>query len=361
MKKDIKGLVAETEEKVRKYTSKTIEDIINNPAPETEAIMDKGILVVGSRACIYAAPKVGKSLLAIQLGLCLASGTPFLDISILRPCNVLYLNFELDDHRLEQRILEIKERLQLGAVPRFRKLTLLGTDVPLLDTDDGVKAVRSILDLHRDGDGFPVDVLIWDCRYKNCQRSENEDDIMKLWCRNMEQLAKEYGFVPVIVHHQGKRTTGVGAGSSVFDRWINTAIHVEPLWSRGLDHSPERRILIDGSYTPGCRRYAVLDYPIHRIGGAEAWQEPPSKKDQAEELILQCLEEHGGKMEQEELQRIVKGQGCGRSTFSKALNALKQEKRIYSKQDPTKQGRHNVVALVVSPSPELDTFILLNV
>ena len=112
--------------------------------------------------------------------------------------------------------------------------------------------------------GFHVDLLIWDCRYKTFEKSENEDDVMKKWCRNREQLIEIWDFTPVIVHHEGKDTRGVGAVSSVFDRWINTAIRIVPrYWISPLMPSKERKVLVAGNYTLGCEKKVILDYPVH--------------------------------------------------------------------------------------------------
>jgi hypothetical protein len=334
--------------KVEKYLGKDITGILNNPAPEPIPILDKGILVKGSRACIYAKPKVGKSLFAVQMGLCCASGLSFLDIAVTQKVNVLYLNFEIDDYMLEQRIIGIKGKLMLDEVPQFRKLTLLGEDVPLLDTDAGLGKVYDILEVHNSR-GFHVDLLIWDCRYKTVNKSEIQDDILKLWCRNMEELIKDFHFSPLIVHHEGKNTLGVGAGSNTFDRWVNTAIQIVPHhWQSALLPSKEKKVYIGGNYTAGYEQCVVLDFPVHCIGGYEVWQKSMSKKEKARIFILETLQDRA--MPQEELERKAGAMEITRSTFFQALRELEKWQQIRSRQDPDKSGRHNIVELVAEPA-----------
>ncbi len=282
------------------------------------------------------------------MGLCCASGLSFLDIAVTHKVNVLYLNFEIDDYMLEQRIMGIKGKLMLDEVPQFRKLTLLGEDVPLLDTNAGLVQVYDILNVHN-SQGFHVDLLIWDCRYKTINKSEIQDDIVKHWCRNMEELINVWDFTPLIVHHEGKMTLGVGAGSSTFDRWVNTAIQIVPHhWKSALLPSKEKKVYIGGNYTAGYEQCVVLDFPVHWIGGYEVWQKSMSKKEKAMSFILETLQD--GAMPQEELEEKAGAVEITRSTFFEALGELKKCRQIRSRQDPDKSGRYNIVELVAEPA-----------
>jgi hypothetical protein len=338
---DVSILTRFSDEEIKKYSGKNIEEIKSNPAPKPEETLGSGVLIKGAKACIYANAKVGKSVFATQLGLSCASGIPFLDIPVIYPSNVFYLNFELDDRKMEDRILEIKDKLGLEHVPKFRKLTLLGEDVPLLDTKRGTDQVAQLLEV-QDTIGFHVELLIWDCRYKTIQQSENQDDVMKKWTRNMDELIKHYGFTLLALHHRGKDTKGVGAGSSVFDRWINTSIELKPHhWISALSPSEERKVYIGGNYTEGIEKAVTLDFPIHILGGAEVWRKPLSQKEKAKNAILDIL--NTDTMAQEELEVKAREGGHARSTFFAALGELEKEKFILVKQDPAKSGRHNLI------------------
>jgi hypothetical protein len=345
---DVSVLIRPSEEEIEKYSGKSIEEMKEKPAPKAEEILGKGVLIKGAKACVYANAKVGKSIFATQLGLCCASGQPFLGIPVIYPCNVLYLNFEIDDRKMEERILEIKDKLKLERVPKFLKRSLLGEDVPLLDTDKGYRQVARIMEVNSFV-GFPVELIIWDCRYKTVQQSENQDDVMKKWVRNMDELIKQFGFTLLAIHHKGKDTKGVGAGSSVFDRWVNTSIEIKPRgWNSALSPSKERKIIVGGNYKSGLEIPVVLDFPIHVLGGEEVWQKPLSKKDQVKNFILSIL--NGDSMAQEELEEKVTEGGHSRSTFFPALQELKMEGVILVRSDPTKPGRHNIIDSVLLPS-----------
>lgn len=331
-------------EEISIYKAKSIAEMQSNPAPKPEQILGDGVLIKGSKACIYANSKAGKSLFATQLGLCCASGAPFLEIPVIHPCNVLYMNFEVDDYMMERRIIDIKDKMQLTDVPKFRKLTLLGKAVPLLDTRDGYKQTVNILYAQAQT-GFPAELVILDCRYKTILHSENQDDIMKDWIRNMDELIKAYKFTLLVLHHKGKKTEGVGAGSSVFDRWINTSIEVKPhQWYSALLPSKERKVLVGGNYTTGFEKHVILDFPIHVIGGQEVWKKPLSKKEEAMNFILEKLQD-GGK-EQGQLLTEAAEAGHTRATFFQAKGELEKKGEIVTRRDPTKGGRHNIIELL---------------
>jgi hypothetical protein len=250
---------------------------------------------------------------------------------------------------MEKRIKDIKEKLKLTDVDvlRFRKLSLLGLDVPQLDTDDGVKKVAQILEV-QGAIGCPVDLLILDCRYKTVQKSESQDDVMKLWVRKVDELGKLFGHTLLVLHHKGKNTEGVGAGSSVFDRWINTSIELKPHhWDSALKPSKERNVIVGGNYTAGLEIHTILDFPVHVIGGEEVWQKPLSRREEAKNAILDIL--NGGAMGQEELEKRMEQQGHTRDTFFKAKDELQREKFIFIRQDKTKAGYHNIIDSVLLP------------
>ena len=329
------------------YTGRSIQDIIDNPTPKAMPIFDKGTLVKESKACNYGKAKASKSCFSTQQGLCIATGMPFLGVDVIQQQNVLYLNFELHQSIFEERVIEIMKKLGIQGIPQgFQYLTLLGQDVPLLDTSKGLGKVYDILRVQHEM-GFPVDVLIWDCRYKTVSRSENQDDVLKPWITNMDELIKIFKITPIIIHHEGKQTLGVGAGSSVFDRWVNTAIQIKPHhWTSALQASRERRIIVSGNYTSGYEVETVLDFPIHRIGGHEIWQKPKTKKEEAEDIIIELLQNTPGhEMEQSELWAQAKERGVTKSTFNDAKRGLEALDWVNSEQHPVKAGHHNIIKL----------------
>ena len=330
-----------------KFLGRGLSDMHDHPLHKSEVIIGderNTMLAKGARVAMLGQPKSTKTCLAIQMSLDLASGGTFLGrYPVSNPNNVLYLNFELDEALFEERIMLVKNALSYQDTPRFKQLTLLGNDIPLLDTKKGHDQLKAILDMHKSS-GFPVEVLVLDCRWKTFLKSDNEGEVMRTWLSNVESLQIQFGFVPVIIHHEGKKTTGMGSGSSNFDRWINTAIHIQ-----AQPGEATRNIRVYGNYTGVIDIAARLEYPIHKVSAnVEAYLNRPDKKQEAVDFILSKITEKGGQIEQQELVQLATDNGITSHTFNRALNELDEQQRINKVQDTTKPGRHNIIKIVAA-------------
>ena len=92
--------------------------------PPVQFLVD-GILPCGT-GLLTAASKIGKSWLVLDLGLCLAAGSPFMGYPV-TPCGVLYLALEDSLHRLQSRMNQILDGRP--APERF----YFATEAPKLD------------------------------------------------------------------------------------------------------------------------------------------------------------------------------------------------------------------------------------
>jgi len=153
-------------------------DINENPTPPPVPIIADGILTFDSQACIVAYPKVGKSLFTIQSGLRVAQGGDFLGLEVLRACKVLYLNFEIHESIMEERVKQQRGRIAVSDVSNFRHLTLLGDDIPQVNTDGGKQKLIDIIQTNVNDD-FKPDILILDNRWKITLGDPNVSGIIK--------------------------------------------------------------------------------------------------------------------------------------------------------------------------------------
>jgi hypothetical protein len=332
-----------------KYQARSITDTIERPVASPIPIIDEGVLTFDSQACIVGRPKVGKSTFAIQLGIRLALGGECLGLRILRPCKVLYFNFEIHQALMEERIREMRGRFFLSDTPNFRHLTLLGKDIPQVNRDEGKQELTEIIQTDKD---FKPDVLILDNRWKITHGDPNQEANIKPLCLNLEEIKKQFSpMVIIVVHHHGKGTTGVGAGSSAWDRWVNTAFDMIPHhWEGtqgGLRPSKEVKIEIGGNYTPGKTLYLVRDNWNFWIGGNEMWQQPLSKQQGAEQFIIEQLQD-GSEAEEDNKAKAMKAK-IAKATYEIALRKLKESGIVRARQDPTKQGRYNILELTSPP------------
>jgi hypothetical protein len=330
-----------------KYRARTIEDIMERPVDKPVPIIADGILTFDSQACIVAYPKVGKSLFAIQLGLRLAQGGDCLGLEVLQPCKVLYLNFEIHQALMEERVMQQRGRLFVSDMSNFRHLTLLGNDIPQVNTVEGRQKLAEIIQTNIDN-GFKPDILILDNRWKITLGDPNQEANIKPLCLNLEEIRKQFApMVIIVVHHHGKGTTGVGSGSSAWDRWVNTAFDMIPHhWEGtpgGLRPSKEVKVEIGGNYTKGRTLYLVRDAWNFWVRGNEMWQKQLTKQQEAQKLIIEGIQD-GVVVEAENKARAIEA-GIKDATYEIALSKLKEAGEVQARQDPSEQGRHNILEL----------------
>ena len=99
------------------------EDLINQLLPN-----GSGIMLLAGR------PGVGKTNLALLLGLCLASGKPFLGFSCKR-ATVTYLAFEMADDKYLARFDKLLPQFPSSVVDNFRFARILPTKLKQVDSD----------------------------------------------------------------------------------------------------------------------------------------------------------------------------------------------------------------------------------
>ena len=85
---------------------------------------------------------------------------------------------------------------------------------------------------------------------------ENQSAVMTAWCNNIQSLCASYNLAVVIVHHEGKNTTGAGRGHS----WLDTA-----LWIESTNSLKQTKLLIRGRDTEQRGLSVTFNYPIWEL------------------------------------------------------------------------------------------------
>lgn len=94
----------------------SLDEILRKPIPEEDWLVD-GVWTEGSVGLIIGSPKMGKSLLALDLALSVASGSPFLDeFAVPRPGPVVIVSKEDTEAALQARLRKIAEHK--GLIPK---------------------------------------------------------------------------------------------------------------------------------------------------------------------------------------------------------------------------------------------------
>ena len=173
-------------------------------APAEEEWIAWPLLPEGRTISLYGEAKTGKSLLALELVGCLATGRQFLE----RPTahrRVLYVDSENSINR------DVIPRLSaMGFDPDdLGDLTYLTyPELPKLDTEAGGRAVMANLDYH------DCDVLVIDTVSMNISGEENSNDT---WLRFQEHTGlplKREGITVLRIDHAGKGSAGGPRGGS---------------------------------------------------------------------------------------------------------------------------------------------------
>ena len=148
---------------------------------------------------VTAYSKEGKSLFVCNLGICIASGKPFLNqFPVPRRRRVLYFQLEISEKSMQRRLnLMLNYAGENGMIPGpfFQIVNLPPIKI---DQDAGIKAAMRIIRATR------AEVVIWDPLYKLHSQEENKQRDMRRVLEKFEYLRDTFGIAQVIVHHHGK-------------------------------------------------------------------------------------------------------------------------------------------------------------
>jgi len=265
--------------------------------------------------------KVAKSFFTIQMGMAIAAGEEFLGFRTTQS-NVVYVNFEISEEMFVQRIQDMHEVLGYD-LSRFRYLTI--TDLSLdLHTGELDEILSQSL-----GEGFPVEVLIIDPRWKAIRRDSNQDEVLNAFCVNLDRLISQHKITLIVVHHEGvaTRPDKAGKGSTVFEAWLDGWIKITPtqglgnireidIWSR----DSERELIA-----------AEFDYPIHKVAPGII-NERRAKTEDAKKCLLGFLQDSD--RPEKEARFHVLAEGHSQYAFWRARKELLDKGQIQIEKAP---------------------------
>ena len=178
----------------------------------------KGWLPKHGKAEIYAPPKTGKSFLCLQIADCIGSGQPILGMEVTQGV-VLYLQFELGEEIMQQRLVNTK-----ADYPNV----YVGTDFAIkLDTRAGKERLNKAMA------AVEPDVLILDPLYKVISGDENDVKDVRLVLDYLDETIEAFNCSILLMHHPGKDIARGGRGSSVIDDWVDSCIEMRKLSRNG--------------------------------------------------------------------------------------------------------------------------------
>ena len=222
---------------------KTISEIRNNYIKKDFII--ENLMKSNGLYCLVARPKVGKSLLALQLANSVATGNTFLGFRT-NPSPVLYISTEMSQIQLLDRI--DKMNLQFNDNNFFlkeqelnkRKLNLLDLQLDFQKFANEYNGKLVIIDMFSGidmGNGYDIN---------------NYQDIGQCVIPKFRDLCKKYNFTILLIHHLNKNNTPLG--STAIDGSVDGTITLK------LDKDIPNKILFNYE----SRDYEGLDLILKR-------------------------------------------------------------------------------------------------
>ena len=186
------------------------------------------LLREGETMNIIAAPKMGKSWLAIGLATCIASGLDWLGMTV-EQGRVLHIDNELHDSLLQFRYRKVSEAMELP----YR---LYSRNIDMVSLRGCLRDLYSMAGLFTRVEAGEYKLIIIDAFYRTLPRDTDENDngaVANLYNR-IDYYAAQMKCAFVLIHHtskgnqSGKAVTDVGAGAGSQSRAADTHLVLRP-------------------------------------------------------------------------------------------------------------------------------------
>lgn len=180
---------------------KTINEILNN-CTKKDFIVDS-LMKSNGLYCLVARPKVGKSLLALQLAHAIATGTIFLGFKVnLSP--VLYISTEMDSSQIADRIKKMNLEFNNNFYLIEQEL-----DKKKLNLDDLEEKISEFANINQ---GKFVIIDMFNGVYINDKFDlYNYQDMAQIVLPKYRKLCSKYGITILLLHHLNKTNTTLGS------------------------------------------------------------------------------------------------------------------------------------------------------
>lgn len=303
--------------------------------PDRRPVIVDGLIREGDVANIVAAPKVGKSWLAMGLAASVASGGKWLNTFDTKQGRVLYIDNELDPTDAAFRLRAVAENMGLPKATLDEWFHIASFRGYPIELDRVCSWLRHCL---RDKDRGYYKLIIIDTLSKMLagDKSENDNLYIRSIYTKLESLTSDLGLAVGIVHHasrgdQGeKAVTDCGAGAGSQSRACDCHMVIRP-------HSEEGMCVLDStvrSFAGSPSLSIRWDYPLWKgepektaeLGTRES-KKRHERTAQAQQEITDILDsEFGDRFSINKLHERMEGYGV--IVIRKACEALVEAGRI---------------------------------
>lgn len=215
------------------------------------------ILPARRLVALYSAPKVGKSLLMLELAVAVVRGVPVLGVTPDRPRRVLYVDFENDPKA------DVRERLQAMGVGPDDLTGLIYLSYPTLAALDSDRGGKELLAAVAE---YGCEVVVVDTVSRSIAGEENENDTWLSFYRHTGLRLKQSGVALIRLDHSGKDESKGQRGGSA------KSGDVDAVWRMSRLDDDKYRLDCEAARMPVTERTLVLHRkqgPLRHIVDAE--------------------------------------------------------------------------------------------
>lgn len=202
-----------------------LHELINTKWPE-DIFIEDGILSRGDRLLLGADSKSGKSTLLIQLLRNVTLGKPFIGFNVTRPLKILFMQAELRERRLKERMMATSMLMPVEARERFLICSTRG--MVMLNNQRDLDSVKRTLDVHK------PDIWCVDPMANFHDKDENSSTEMMDFFRLIDKTKEEFNLAILMSTHfrKGKKAKNASVlemirGSSALRGWADTNLAIE--------------------------------------------------------------------------------------------------------------------------------------
>lgn len=174
---------------------KTFEALVNDTTQAPEHLISRGLLPAQSILLLTGAPKTGKSILALNLALCLAAGEDWFQFEIRRQVKILMIQAEVVHWALRGRL----QKMKLGCNFPIPENSLFLSEPYRCNvrSEEGYKVITETIDKTK------PEVVIFDPLISFHNEDENSNDCMERVLMQFRELTF-LGVSVILIHHSRK-------------------------------------------------------------------------------------------------------------------------------------------------------------
>lgn len=202
-----------------------LHELINTEWPE-EIFVDGGLLSRGDKLLLGADSKAGKSTLLAQFLRKCTQAQPFLGFNITKPLKILFMQAELREKRLKERMMATSLLMPVEAREKFIICSTRG--MVMLNNQNDLDKVKRLLNKVK------PDIWCVDPMANFHDKDENSSTEMMEFFRVLDKTKEEFNLALVMSTHfrKGKKSKNASVlemirGSSALRGWPDTIIAIE--------------------------------------------------------------------------------------------------------------------------------------